>query len=85
VNEKYFTEVGMSLWDKQNESALKYAIDENGMEVINLSPEEEETWIKLIEPIQDEFVVKMNDAGQPGQEILDTVKELADKYNKQYK
>jgi TRAP-type C4-dicarboxylate transport system substrate-binding protein len=28
ISEKYFEEVAMSLWDKQNESALKYAVDE---------------------------------------------------------
>jgi TRAP-type C4-dicarboxylate transport system substrate-binding protein len=37
VSEKYFSEVAMGLWDKQNESALKYAVEEKGMEVITLS------------------------------------------------
>ncbi|KUO61385.1 MAG: ABC transporter substrate-binding protein [Gracilibacter sp. BRH_c7a] len=84
VSEKFFEETAMSLWDKQNESALKYAVDEKGMEVINLSQEEQEKWISLVKPIQDEYVAQMNEKGQPGQEILDTVKKLADQYNKEY-
>lgn len=85
VNEKYFKEVAMGLWDKQNEAALKWAVEETGMEVITLPEEEAKKWISLVRPIQDEFVAKISEKGLPGQEILDTVKELADKYNKEYK
>jgi len=74
----------MGLWDKQNESALKYAVNEKGMEVITLSQEEQNQWISLIKPIQDDFVAQMNQKGQPGQEILDKVKNLADQYNKEF-
>ncbi len=84
VNEKFFEEVAMGLWDKQNESALKYALDENGIELIELSTEEQDKWISLVKPIQDEYVVQMNEKGHQGQEILNTVKELADKYNKEF-
>ncbi len=84
VNDEYFEQVAIGLWDKQNEDALKYAVDEQGMEVITLSQEESDKWIDLVQPIQDEFVARMDAAGQPGQEILDTVKRLADKYNAEY-
>ncbi len=84
VSEKFFEETAMSLWDKQNESALKYAVDKKGMEVINLTQEEQDKWISLVKPIQDEYVAQMNQKGEPGQEILDLVKNLADKYNKEY-
>jgi len=85
VNERCFEEVAMGLWDKQNESALKWAIEETGQEVITLPEEEAARWISLVKPIQDEFVAKMEEKGLQGQEILNTVKELADKYNKEYK
>jgi TRAP-type C4-dicarboxylate transport system substrate-binding protein len=75
----------MGLWDKQNEVALQYAINEKGMKVINLSPEEKERWIKLVEPIQNEYVTKINQQGLPGQATLDTVKQLSEKYNVEYK
>jgi len=84
VNQKFFEEVAMGLWDKQNESALKYAVNEKRMEVITLSQEEQNQWISLIKPIQDDFVAQMNQKGQPGQEILDKVKNLADQYNKEF-
>jgi len=83
VNEKFFEEVAMNLWDAQNESALKYAA-EKGMEVITLSQAEQDQWISLIKPIQDDYVAQMNQKGEPGQEILDKVKSLADQYNKEY-
>ena len=85
VNKKFFNEVGAELWDAQNEPALKWAVDEKGMEVITLPDAEKEKWISQIKPIQDEFVAGMNEKGLNGQEILDTVKSLADKYNQQYK
>lgn len=85
VSEKYFEEVAMGLWDKQNESALKYAVDEKGMEVITLPQIEQDKWVELVKPIQDDFVTQMNEKGQQGQQILDTVKSLSEKYNKEYK
>ncbi|UWG96869.1 TRAP transporter substrate-binding protein [Dehalobacter sp. DCM] len=85
VSNKFFEEVAMSLWDKQNESALKFAVEENGMEVIKLTQAEQEKWIGLVQPIQDQYVAKMNEQGQSGQEILDMVKRLADQYNEEYK
>lgn len=85
VNEKYFEEVAMGLWDKQNEAALKWAVDETGLEIIELPEEEAQQWISLVKPVQDDFVTKMNEKGLDGQQILDTVKQLADKYNQEYK
>lgn len=84
VNQKYFEEVAIGLWDKQNESALKWAVEDNNMEIINLSKEESDKWIQKIKPIQDEYVSQMNQAGLNGQQILDTVTELSQKYDAQY-
>ena len=84
VNEEYFEKVAISLWDMQNEDAMQYAVDEQGMEIFTLSPEESRQWISLVQPIQDDFVRRMNAEGNPGQEILDTVKRLADQYNEEY-
>ncbi len=84
VNEEYFEKVAMALWDKQNEDAMQYAIGEQGLKIITLSPEESSRWISLVQPIQDDFVARMNDNGHPGLEILETVKRLADQYNAEY-
>jgi len=85
VNEEYFEKVAMGLWDKQNEAALKYAVDTKGMKLLTLQKEEADRWITTIKPIQDEYVASMNGKGIQGQLILDKVKELAAKYNAEYK
>ncbi|OPY63822.1 MAG: 2,3-diketo-L-gulonate-binding periplasmic protein YiaO precursor [Pelotomaculum sp. PtaU1.Bin065] len=85
VSKEYFEEVAISLWDKQAETALKYAFDEKGMKEIKLSDQEISRWVNLVKPMQDDFVKKMNEKGYQGQQIMDTVKSLADKYNKEYK
>jgi len=79
VSAKYFEDVACGLWDRQNEDAMKFAA-EKGMETIELAPGEAEKWIKLVMPIQDEFVASMDKQGFEGQKILDTVKELANRY-----
>ncbi len=83
VSQKYF-DTASGLWDKQNEDALKYAVEE-GMQVIDLSDAETRLWINLVTPVQQEYIASMEKLGLNGEEILDTVKALADKYNAQYK
>lgn len=80
VNERFFEEVAAGLWDAQNEKALQWAIEETGQEVIELTPEEMARWISLVEPIQDDFVLRMDQMGFPGEQILNTVKTLAEQY-----
>lgn len=84
VNRKYF-DVASGLWDKQNEDAMQYAVEKEGMQVINLSDAEVRQWIDLVTPVQQDFVEAMKKQNLDGQEIIDTVKDLADKYNAQYK
>lgn len=84
VSKKYFEEVAAGLWDKQNQEALKWAVDEKKMEVINLSPEETGKWIGLVTPVQQETLEAINKTGLNGQEIITKVKALADRYNQQY-
>ncbi|MGI6468886.1 MAG: TRAP transporter substrate-binding protein [Syntrophomonadaceae bacterium] len=81
VNQKYFEEVAAGLWDQQNEAALKWAVEDKGMQVIELSPEESQRWISLVEPIQQEYVKNIAGIGVNGEEILDKVKALAAEYN----
>lgn len=84
ISQKFFEEVAMDLWDKQNESALKFAVDVNGMEVITLTEEEQDKWVSLVQPIKDDYAAQMNKMGLDGQQILDTVSELALQYNKEF-
>lgn len=85
VNEKFMEEVAMNLWDNQNDAATKWATEEQGVEIFTLSDEETEIWKNKVQPIQDEFVNKMNEQGFEGEKILDTVKRLAEQYNSELK
>ncbi len=78
VNEKFRDEVANGLWDMQNEEALAWAQEDQGMEVIKLSDEEVALWKAEVKPIQEEFVEKMNENGFDGQKILDTVVRLSE-------
>ena len=80
INQTFFDEVACGLWDKQNEEAYSYAVDEKGMEVIELTAEETAVWTDLVKPVQDDFVSRMDSQGLNGREILDTVQGLSDKY-----
>ncbi len=85
VNERHFEEVAMGLWDMQNEEALDFAVEETGQEVINLSKEEQERWKEAAEPVLDDFVKDVEERGLPGEETLQMVKRLSEKYNETYK
>ncbi|NLM10538.1 MAG: TRAP transporter substrate-binding protein [Clostridiaceae bacterium] len=78
---KFQDEVGIGLWDRQNEDALKWAIEEEGMEVIDLSDEEMARWIKAVEPMLDKYI---EEKGETGSKAVDIAKRLAEKYNKVY-
>jgi len=80
INQRFFTEVACGLWDKQNEAAYSYAVNEKGLEVIELTAEETAIWTDMVKPVQDDFVSRMGSLGFNGREILDTVQELSEKY-----
>ncbi len=84
VNAKHFAETASGLWDAQNSEALAYAVDEQGMEVITLDDAEAAQWIDLVTPVQQDFIDAMAAQNLDGQEIIDEVKALADKYNAMY-
>jgi len=78
---KFQDEVGIGLWDRQNEDALKWAVEEEGMEVIELSKEEMERWIKAVEPMLDKYIAEK---GEAGRKAVETARRLAEKYNSMY-
>jgi len=84
ISKEYFEQVAIGLWDMQNEAALKWAVDEKGMEIITLTEQEQQLWMELTDPIQNEYIQSMNKLGHPGQEILDLVKDKANYYNELY-
>ncbi|MBN2557390.1 MAG: TRAP transporter substrate-binding protein [Clostridia bacterium] len=83
TTEAFHEEVGIGLWDRQNDEGLSFAVDEQGMEVIDLSQEEAARWIEKVSPIQDEYQSVLSSLGIE-EDVLGLVKSLADKYNDIY-
>jgi TRAP-type C4-dicarboxylate transport system substrate-binding protein len=81
VTEKFHEEIGIGLWDMQNDEALDWAINEQNMEVVELTEEEINKWIKAVEPMIDKYIQQ---TGEAGQNAIDAAKRLADKYNNIY-
>jgi TRAP-type C4-dicarboxylate transport system substrate-binding protein len=84
VTEKFHEETAIALWDMQNEAALGYAIDEQEMQIIDLTSEEKAAWIEKVMPIQDSYNTKLKELGIT-LDPLATIGKLADKYNDKYK
>ena len=80
TTESFHQEVGIGLWDMQNEAGMDFALNEQNMEVIELTDEESAIWIDRVTGIQDEYTESMKSQGLDDS-ALDLVKSLADKYN----
>lgn len=77
----------MAVWageqfDKQAEHALKWAKDEHGVEVVELSAAEKAKWDATVEPLVGTWVSEAKAKGLPAQEFLDRLYELRDQYSK---
>ncbi len=59
---------------------LEYLKANNGVEVIELSPEEKARWMKALEPVYAAYIEKMAKSKIDGQAIIDQVRELGTKY-----
>ncbi len=84
VSEQIHESIAKGLWDLQNQSALHWAVEETGQEIITLSETETERWIERVMPLQDDFIKKMEEKGLPGADIMERVNTLADQYNETY-
>ncbi|ARK29885.1 TRAP transporter substrate-binding protein [Halalkalibacter krulwichiae] len=80
VNEQTFEEA-VDLFTSLVDGGLQYAIEEHGVEEIHLSEEEEERWKEALSPLIERHVEELDSAGLNGQEIMDKIVELTEKYN----
>ena len=78
INEEYIEKCG-KLWDEVDTSALAYA-QKLGGEIIHLSKEENERWVKAVQPIFDDYVKARKAQGLPGEEVLEFYKAQLKKY-----
>lgn len=84
TTKKFYEEKVPALWDQINKSGLQWTKQKKNVEIITLSAEEKARWLEKIKPLETQYVKTLNEKGLPGEEILKTVKELAQKYNAKY-
>lgn len=83
VTETFHEDTAAGLWDMQNDEALEFAVEENGMELIELSQDESQQWIDKVMPMQESYNQKLAGLGIDA-DPLQTIRELADTYNARY-
>lgn len=83
VNEKYVIEYGKLRADYTT-LGQQYGVEQHGMEVIELDPDEYQRWVDLIAPIYEDWIEKANTAGLPGEEIIEMVRDLDAKFSAEH-
>jgi TRAP-type C4-dicarboxylate transport system substrate-binding protein len=83
VNDGWAEKAG-KIWDSHQEEGFEFAMKQ-GMEVIELSPEELARWMARLVPIRDQFIGNMEAKGLPGRESVEIVTRLCDQYAEKYK
>lgn len=68
VNEEWIEKTGKS-WDEIDTSGMQFT-KKLGNQVIQLSKEEDERWVKAVRPVFDDYVKSMKEKGLPGEEAL---------------
>lgn len=81
VTNQMYEDSTAALFDRLNEEALESSQAEKDIEITTLSEEETAKWKEQISPVFEEYQAKLDEQGMDGEMILDTVRELADKYN----
>ncbi len=85
VNEKLFKEKIVSLFQNDDELALKYAVENEDVTILELSPEEVDRWLNILKETRKENVSAAEEKGLPSQRALELIEQLAAKYNVIYK
>ncbi|MBN2034924.1 MAG: TRAP transporter substrate-binding protein [Deltaproteobacteria bacterium] len=70
-------------WNEADKAGFELAKKE-GMEVINLTPEETERWEKQCEPITQAWIKNMESKGYPGGRFVEAARRLIRNYNKEF-
>jgi len=85
--QRIFTEVSAEwvavhakVWDDADAAGREYTLS-LGNEIIELSPEESARWADAVKSLPDKYISEMEAKGLPGQEFIDEVKKLIEKYS----
>lgn len=64
---------------------LEYARQEHGLEVVELSPEEEQRWRERTQPVVENWIRQVGEQGLPGRETVEIIRELDEKYSSYFR
>ncbi len=78
---EFFNSTVPHVFDEENVSGLQKLNESKDYEYIYLS--DEEAWLDKIEYLQEDHVKALDAKGLPGKEILQTVKETVEKFNRE--
>jgi TRAP-type transport system periplasmic protein len=80
---KLWTEVSGKEWDVMDSDGVAYGKKMKHIFVVT-PPEETARWVKVLQPMQEEFVKGAQAKGLPGKEALQYRQELIEKYSKMH-
>ena len=81
---KDYEDITAQAWRDSDESGRKFAL-KLGHEFIELSDAESAKFKEAVQPVFDEYIKKASEKGIDGQAVFDAVKEMVEKYSKEYK
>jgi len=85
ATQKFYDENIPGLFDEINQKGWEYHKQQKPeVEIYTLDPAEEAKWLEKIEPIIQNYEKSLIDKGLEGQKIMQTVRDMIDKYNKQF-
>ena len=68
INQEWIEKQGKA-WDEIDKEGREYALSK-GVELIQLSKEEDERWTKAVQPLFQEYITSMKAKGLPGEEAV---------------
>ncbi|EFI33524.1 Extracellular solute-binding protein, family 7 [Desulfonatronospira thiodismutans ASO3-1] len=83
LNEEFVIKYGQIFADASREG-LQFARDEHGIEVIELSGEEEDRWIERLDMVVDDWIEEKKARGLPAEEAVSITRELDEKFSSEY-
>ncbi len=83
MNDEFVLKYSLMM-DEFSEDILEQAVQEQGIEVIDLSEEERLRWINRIEPVVQQWISRREGQGLPAAQVVEIARELDEKYSDLY-
>ncbi|MFN2268818.1 MAG: TRAP transporter substrate-binding protein [Desulfonatronovibrio sp.] len=83
MNEEFVIQYAQMM-DEFSEDILDQAVEEQGIEVIELSDEERLRWISRVEPVVQNWISKREEQGHPASRVVEIAKDLDNEFSEKY-